>query len=99
LKSILLEVGESESEDGTQLLFEIMVGRAPQGDSSIPTNLPCSISRRIESGLSPGSGKSYSFNNILEILRHSNSEIDDDVDSAEVFAFVRCLASAERSEK
>jgi hypothetical protein len=41
------------------------------------------------------SGRSYSFNTILEILKRHDFEIEDGVDSAEVSAFVSWVESAE----
>jgi hypothetical protein len=90
---ILLEVDESESasEDGTQIVF----GHRPQGEASIPTNIPDFVSRIIKSGLSSISGTGYSFNTILDSLKQNKFEIEDDVDSGEVSAFVSWVESAE----
>jgi hypothetical protein len=66
---------------------------------SIPTSIPEFISRIIKSWLSPISGRSYSFNTILEILKQNNFEILDDVDSAEISAFVSWVESAEQPDK
>jgi hypothetical protein len=72
-----------------------LFGRPPQGDSSIPNGIPDFVSTIIESGLSSISRTSYSFNNILKILKQNNFQIEDDVDSAEVSAFVSWVESAE----
>jgi serine/threonine protein kinase len=77
-----IDEGESKStsEEGTQLdgfsgerlapdnaiLFELMFGCPPQGDSSIPMGIPNFVSRMIKSDLSPISGRSSSFITILE---------------------------------
>jgi serine/threonine protein kinase len=120
-KPILLEFGESESEneDGTQfggfsgegwtlerdiqafvsILFELVFGRPPQGEASIPADIPSFVSRIIKSGLSPLSGMNYSFNTILDILKQNNFEIEDGVDSAEVSSFVNWVESAEHPDK
>jgi hypothetical protein len=116
---ILLEVGESGSEERTQLgavsgekwtpeidiqafasiLFELMFGRPPQGETSIPTGIPDFVSEIIASGLSPISGKGYSFNTILGILHQNNFQIEGGVDSAEVSRFVSWVETADRPEK
>jgi serine/threonine protein kinase len=116
---IILEVSDSESEGGTQLvgfpgegwtserdiqafasiLFELVFGHPPQDDASILTGIPDFVSRIIQSGLSPISGRIYSFNTILEILKQNNFAIEDDVDSAEVSAFVSWVESAEQPDK
>jgi serine/threonine protein kinase len=81
------------------ILFELVFGRPPQDEASIPTGIPDYVSRRMESSLSPRSGTSYSFNTILEILTQNDFAIEDGVDSAEVSAFVSWVESAEQSEK
>jgi 2-hydroxy-3-keto-5-methylthiopentenyl-1-phosphate phosphatase len=81
-----------------QSFFEIVVGRPANDEISIPADIPEFVSRIIKSGLSPISGKSYSFNTILEILKQNDFETEDGVDSAEVLAFVRCVESAEDLE-
>jgi serine/threonine protein kinase len=116
---ILLEVGESESEEGTQvrgfsgegwtpekdieafatILFELLFGCPPQGDASIPTGIPEFVSKVIKSGLFHRSRISYSFNTILELLKHNDFRIEDGVDSAEVSAFVSWVESAEQADK
>jgi hypothetical protein len=117
--SIVVEVGESESEERTQLigfsdegwtpkrdiqafasiLFEVVFGHPPECEASIPTGIPGFVSRIIKSGLSPLSGKRYSFNTILDILKQNDFQIESDVDSAEVSAFVNWVESAEYPEK
>jgi hypothetical protein len=71
-----------------------MFGHPPSGAVSIPTGIPSFVSKIIESGLSPISGRRYSFNAILEILKQNNFRIEDGVDSAEVSAFVSWVESA-----
>jgi hypothetical protein len=77
------------------ILFELMFGRPPQGEISIPTGIPAFVSRIIESGLSPISTTYYSFDTILELLKQNNFQIEDGVDSAEVSAFVNWVESTE----
>jgi serine/threonine protein kinase len=79
------------------ILFEIVVGRPAHGEVSIPRNIPAFVSQIIEAGL--WSGRQYSFHDILEILKKNNFEIEDGIDSAEVFAFISWVESAEQSEK
>jgi serine/threonine protein kinase len=81
------------------ILFEIVFGRPPQGEASIPTRIPDFVCRIIESGLSPISGRSYSFNTILKILKQSKFQIEAGVDSAEVSAFISWVESAECPDK
>jgi hypothetical protein len=57
--------------------------------------IPDFVSRIIKSGLSTLSERSYSFSTILEILKENNFRIEDDIDSAEVSAFVSWVESAE----
>jgi hypothetical protein len=79
------------------ILFEIVVGRPRNGEVSVPTNIPDFVSKIMKTGLSLQ--KQCSFQEILEILKVNNFEIEDGVDSAEVFAFIRWVESAERFEK
>jgi serine/threonine protein kinase len=81
------------------ILFELVFGRPPQGEVSIPTGIPAFVSRIIESGLSPIPRTYYSFNTILDILKQNNFSIEDGVDSAEVSAFVNWVESAEHPDK
>jgi serine/threonine protein kinase len=114
-----LEIGENESEEGTQLvgfsregltlesdiqafasiLFELVFGHPPQGETSIPTGIPDFVSIIIKSGLSARSRTRYSFNTIWEILKQNEFKIEDGVDSAEVSAFVSWVESAEQPDK
>jgi serine/threonine protein kinase len=86
---------ERDIQAFASILFEIMFGHPPHGEVSIPTGIPNFVSRIIESGLSPPSRTSYSFNTILEILKQNKFQIDDGVDSAEVSGFVSWVESAE----
>jgi serine/threonine protein kinase len=112
---IVVQVGEMDSEDGTQLvgiserrwtpekdiqpfgsiLFELVLGGSPHGEASIHAGIPGFVSKIIKLGLSPMSGKCYSFSSILAILKQNNFQIGDGVDSAEVLAFVKWVESAE----
>jgi hypothetical protein len=79
------------------ILFEIVVGRPVNGETSVPTNIPSFISAIIKTGL--WSERRCSFRDILDILKHNNFQIEDGVDSADVFAFIKWVESAEQSEK
>jgi hypothetical protein len=81
------------------ILFELMFGRPPQGETSIPKRIPGFVSRMIKSGLSHISGTSCSFSTILEILKQNDFKIEDGVDSAEVSAFVSWVESTEFPDK
>jgi hypothetical protein len=81
------------------ILFELVYGRPPQGEASIPTGIPDFVSRIIESGLSPLSRGRYSFNIILAILKQNKFQIEDGVGSTEVSAFVSWVESAEYPDK
>jgi hypothetical protein len=74
-------------------------GCPPQCDTSIPTGIPDSVSEMTVSGLFHISVKSYSFNTILDILKHNHFQIEDSVNSAEVSAFINWLESAQQSDK
>jgi hypothetical protein len=90
---------ESDIQAFASILFELVSGHPPQGESSIPTGIPDFVSRIIKTGLSPISRKSYSFNAILEILKQNKFSIEDGVDSAEVSRFVSWVESAEMPDK
>jgi hypothetical protein len=77
------------------ILSELVFGRPPQGETSVPTDIPDFVSKIIKSGLSRKSRRSYSFNTILEILKQNNFEIEDGVDSREVSEFVNWVESTE----
>jgi hypothetical protein len=81
------------------ILFEILFGRPAQSETSIPTGIRNFVSMIIESGLSSASTLRYSFKDIFDILRENNFEIEDGVDSAEVWKFVRWVESAEHPER
>jgi serine/threonine protein kinase len=70
------------------ILFELLFGCPPQGEASIPKDIPDFVYRIIKSGLSPVSSTSCSFNDILNLLKQNKFKIEDGVDSAEVSAFV-----------
>jgi hypothetical protein len=70
-----------------------------QGEASIRTGIPAFVSTIIKSGLSAISATCYSFNTILNILKENNFEIEGDVDSLEVSAFVSWVESAEPPDK
>jgi serine/threonine protein kinase len=81
------------------ILFELLFGRPPQGDSFMPASTPDFVCTMIESMLSPIFRSSYSFNTILEILKENNFQVEDGVDSAEVSKFVNWVESSEPPEK
>jgi hypothetical protein len=89
---------KQDIEAFASILFEIMFGVPPQSDFSIPTGIPDFVSRIIESGLSRISGRSCSFDAILNILKQNDFEMSDGVDSTEVAAFVSWVESAEYLE-
>jgi hypothetical protein len=90
---------EKDIQAFASILFELVFGCPPQGEISIPTSILDFVSRIIESGLSPISGTSYTFNDLLKILKQNNLKIDDDVDSVEVSAFVNWVESAEHPDE
>jgi hypothetical protein len=90
---------ERDIEAFASILFELVFGRPPHGEASIPTGIPDFVSKIIKTGLSPISGRSYSFTTILEILKENDFSIEAGVDSAEVSAFVSWVESAEQAEK
>jgi hypothetical protein len=76
------------------ILLEIVVGRPVNGERSVPTSIPAFVSQIIEAAL--WSGRQYSFHDILDILKHNNFQIEDGVDSVEVFAFINWAESTEQ---
>jgi serine/threonine protein kinase len=90
---------ESDIQAFASILFELMFGHPPQGELSIPTDIPDFVSTIIKSGLYHGSETKYSFHDIFEILKQYNFEIEKDVDSAEVSAFVSWVESVEPPEQ
>jgi serine/threonine protein kinase len=86
---------KNDIEAFVSILSEVVVGSLPQNESSIPTGIPDFVSRIIKSKFSPVSSTRYSFNTILEILKQNKFEIEDGVDSAEVFRFVSWVESIE----
>jgi serine/threonine protein kinase len=90
---------EKDIQAFASILSELVFGHPPQDEVSISTGIPDFVSSIIKSGLSPPSGRSYSFRTILEILKRNNFGIEDCVDSAEVSAFVSWVESAEQPDK
>jgi serine/threonine protein kinase len=90
---------ERDIQAFTSILFELVFGRPPQGEASIPTGIPDFVSKIIKSGLSPISRRHYSFNTILGTLKQNEFQIEDGVDSAEVSAFVSWVESCEYPDK
>jgi hypothetical protein len=90
---------EKDIQAFASILFEVVFGRPPQGEASIPTGIPDFVSSIIRSGLSSVSGRGYSFNSILDILKQNDFKIEDGVDSGEVSAFVSWVESAEDLDK
>jgi hypothetical protein len=86
---------ERDIQAFASILFELVLGRPPQGEASIPTGIPAFVSWIIKTGLSPLSRKHYSFNTILDILNQNDFKIEDGVDSSEVSAFVSWVESAD----
>jgi serine/threonine protein kinase len=86
---------EKDLQAFRSILFELVFGRPPQGEASIPTGIPDFVSGILESSFSPISATRSSFHTILKILKWNNFKIEDDVDSAEVSAFVTWVESAE----
>jgi hypothetical protein len=83
----------------SSILFEILVAGPTRGELSLPRSIPAFVSTMIKSGFDPTSEAGYSFDVIFEILKRNSFRIEDDVDSAEVFAFVNWVESAEQPEK
>jgi serine/threonine protein kinase len=77
------------------ILFEIVVGRSPHCEASIPAYVPEFVSEIIKSGLWSESERNRSFCDIFEILKRNDFKISDGVDSAEVSAFVSWVESSE----
>jgi serine/threonine protein kinase len=87
--------GERDIQAFASILFELVFGSPPQGETSILTGIPDFVDGILKSGLSPRSRTSYSFDNILEILKQNKFKIEDGADSAGVSAFVNWIESAE----
>jgi tRNA A-37 threonylcarbamoyl transferase component Bud32 len=86
---------ERDIEAFASILFELLFGYPPQGEASIPTDIPDFVSRIIKSGFSPISRRSCSFNTILDILKQNNFRIEEGVNSSEVSALVSWVESAQ----
>jgi hypothetical protein len=56
------------------ILFEIVVGRPANGETSVPTNIPDFVAKIIETGL--WSERRCSFHDILEILKKNSFQIE-----------------------
>jgi hypothetical protein len=87
--------GERDIQAFASILFEVLFGHPPQGETSIPTGIPSFVSEILKSGLSPMSGSQCSYNTLLDILKENNFAIEEGVDSEEVSAFVRWIESTE----
>jgi serine/threonine protein kinase len=92
-------IPEKDLEAFATILFEIVFGRPLTGEVSVPSNIPSFVSQMIESGLDMTSEKPDLFNNILKVLKQNDFQIDDEVDSSEVSAFVSWVESAEQLDK
>jgi hypothetical protein len=90
---------EKDIEAFASILFEVVVGRPANGETSVPANIPTFVSSIIESGLWLKSKSKCSFHDIFEILKENDFLIEDEVDSAEVSGFVSWVESAEDSDK
>jgi serine/threonine protein kinase len=92
-------IEERDIEAFVSILSELVFGYPPQDETAIHTAIPGFVSTIIESRLSPTSRRRYSFNAILDILKQNDFKIEDDVDSAEVSAFVSWVETAESTDK
>jgi hypothetical protein len=90
---------ETDVHAFASILFEIVVGRSADGETCAPSDIPAFVSRIIETVLWSTSETRLSFHDIFEILKQNNFQIEDDVDSGEVSAFVSWIESAERHNK
>jgi serine/threonine protein kinase len=90
---------EKDIEAFASILFELVFGHPPESEASIAMGIPDFVWRIIESGLSPLSRRSYSFNTILKTLKQNDFKIEDGVDSTEVSGFVSWVESAEDPDK
>jgi hypothetical protein len=81
------------------ILFEIVVGGSATGAASIPASIPDFVVEIIKLGLYRTSDKRYSFNDIFEILKKNDFQIEDGVDSKVVSAFVNWVESAEHPDQ
>jgi hypothetical protein len=77
------------------ILFEVIVGRPMNGETSIPWTVPEFVSKIIEEGVWSESNIRCSFCNIDQILKDNNFNIVEGVNSSEVLAFVKLIESAE----
>jgi serine/threonine protein kinase len=90
---------ERDIQAFASILFEIIVGRPLSGNISIPWNIPRFVSEIIKAGLKSKSENKYSFNNIFDILKQNMFRMANDVNSAEVWAFVNWVESSEHPEE
>jgi hypothetical protein len=81
------------------VLFEIIVGRAPNDEADIPADVPMVVSDMSKAELSSEMGRCFSFLNIFETLKSHDFKIIAGVDSAEVVAFVDWIEQLERSRE
>jgi serine/threonine protein kinase len=88
---------EGDIQAFASILFEIVVGQPAEFEASIPEDIPEFISAIIKSAREFKTG--YSFDDIWKILKENEFQIEDGVDSAEVFEFVRWVESAEHPGK
>jgi hypothetical protein len=81
------------------ILLKIVVGESATGAASIPASVPDFVTKIIKLGLDRTSDEGYSFDDIFEILKKNNFQIEDGVDSEEVSAFVSWVESAEHPDQ
>jgi hypothetical protein len=79
------------------LLFDVMVHPSTTTENRV--NMPEFVSDIIEEGLSTNSRKIQSFWDIFEILKKYDFKIEDDVDSAELSAYINEIECIEQSEE
>jgi hypothetical protein len=77
------------------ILFEIVFGRPAQDERFIPTGIPDFVWQILELELYATSKTRYSFHDIFETLKRNDFHIEVGVESADVFAFVNWVESAE----
>jgi hypothetical protein len=87
--------GQTDVHAFASILFEIVVGGSATGETPIPSWIPPFVSQIIELKFMPPSEIRCSFHDIFETLKENEFRIEDDVDSAEVSAFVNWVESVE----
>jgi hypothetical protein len=90
---------EKDIEAFASILFEIVVGRPAQDETSVPANIPAFVSKIIESGLWLRSERKCSFVDIFQILKQNDFRIEEGVNLAEVSEFVSWVEAEEYPEK